>query len=136
MDRIPAHARLYIQHLRNVKAEVAGSIQKQLRGEVLGWRSMSLADCLSPRLFPSLKSCSVWEWSSLDAPAEVQQAVARLGTSVHILEKQQSLEWAFHVAQVYALMFGATNVRRVRTIAQRLPQFLRLRSSFLFTIPS
>ncbi|KAK7699415.1 hypothetical protein SLS64_011711 [Diaporthe eres] len=92
LNRIPAIAKPFIQHLRDVNgAPSRGS--RWLRGQLIRW-SASLAESFDE--FPNLKSCLIKDWRrghsrNLIVPYEIDQAVAR-HPNVHIIEKDITWE--------------------------------------------
>lgn len=87
LNRIPAFAKPFIQHLRDVNGVPCRGI-KWLRGELIRWPS-SLAETFDD--FPNLKSCLIKEWrrgtsQDMRVPHECDQALAR-HPDVHIIEK-------------------------------------------------
>lgn len=86
LSRIPATAKPYIQHLRDVNG-VPSRGSQWLRGELIR-RSSSLAESFDE--FPKLKSCSIKDYWHTEVPGECDRAVAR-HPHVHILEKDVSL---------------------------------------------
>lgn len=113
LNRIPAAARPYIQHLRDVDAAPSGK-PKKLWGEVIGWH-LSLAESLDS--FRSLRSCSVPGWNSLVALNELRRAVDR-HPGVHFLEKGLGTKRTSCSGTIVIVQFGESGVKRVRNQAK------------------
>lgn len=92
LNRIPAFAKPYIQHLRDVNG-LPSRRPKWLRGEMIR-SSSSLAESLDE--FPNLKSCLIKDWReghprNRIVPFELDQAITR-HPNVHIIEKDVTWE--------------------------------------------